>query len=61
MPKYECPNCQGVFCGWAIKYKYKNRCPGCGGELREVFSDDQKYPDNRKHKENIEEISNIRL
>ena len=42
MPKYECPKCNQFFCGWVMKYKYKNKCPVCGGELREV------YPDNKE-------------
>ena len=42
MPKYECPKCKGVFCGWVMRYKYKGICPVCGGELREV------YPDNKE-------------
>jgi len=40
--KYKCSNCHRVFCGWAVKYKHKNKCPNCGGELREVYSDNKK-------------------
>jgi transcription initiation factor IIE alpha subunit len=42
MPKYLCPKCKGVFCGWVMKYKYKEKCPVCDSELREV------YPDNKE-------------
>lgn len=42
MPKYECPNCRGVFCGWAVKYKYKYKCPVCDGDLREVNSNNKR-------------------
>jgi len=38
MPKYECLNCQGVFYGWGSS----DQCPNCGGELREVYSDNKK-------------------
>ena len=38
MPEYLCPKCKGVFCGWAIKHKYEGRCPKCGSELQEVYS-----------------------
>ncbi|RXG65637.1 hypothetical protein ES695_06885 [Candidatus Atribacteria bacterium 1244-E10-H5-B2] len=41
MQRYKCPKCQGVFCGWSIKYKYNYRCPVCGGELRQI-------PDNKE-------------
>ncbi|MBA7533306.1 hypothetical protein ES705_25541 [subsurface metagenome] len=40
MPRYECPNCHRVSCGWVIKYKYRNKCPGCGGELRRLPDSD---------------------
>ncbi|GAI93384.1 unnamed protein product, partial [marine sediment metagenome] len=30
MPKYLCPKCKGFFCGWVMRYKYKNKCPNCG-------------------------------
>jgi rRNA maturation endonuclease Nob1 len=43
MPRYECPECNKVFCGWVMKYKYKNKCPVCGGELREVYDDNKKF------------------
>jgi len=42
MPRYLCPKCQKFFCGWSVKYKLKNKCPNCGGELREV-SNNKKY------------------
>ncbi|GAI79357.1 unnamed protein product [marine sediment metagenome] len=42
MPEYLCPKCRGVFCGWSVKHKYKEKCPNCGGELREV-SNNKKY------------------
>jgi len=42
MPIYLCQNCHRVFCGWAVKYKHKNKCPNCGGELQEVYSDNKK-------------------
>jgi len=46
MLKYECPNCHRVFCGWAVKYKLKYKCPVCGGELEEVYSNNK--ADNKK-------------
>ena len=46
MPKYLCPKCKGVFCGWVMRYKYKGICPVCGGELREVYPDNK--TDNKK-------------
>lgn len=42
MPKYECPKCNKVFCGWSVKYKYKNKCPNCGSDLRKVNSNSQR-------------------
>jgi len=42
MQRYLCAKCQGVFCGWAVIYRLKYKCPVCGGELREV-SDNKKY------------------
>jgi hypothetical protein len=48
MPRYECPECNKVFCGWAVEYKYKNKCPLCGGELKEVFSNNSNNQDFRK-------------
>ncbi|MBA7637485.1 hypothetical protein ES703_45130 [subsurface metagenome] len=42
MPEYLCPKCKGVFCGWAVRYKLKYKCPKCGSELQEV------YPDNKE-------------
>ena len=41
MPKYECPKCQKIFCGWVMRYRYKQKCPDCGGELQEVYSNNQ--------------------
>ncbi|MBA7541780.1 hypothetical protein ES705_34096 [subsurface metagenome] len=41
MPKYLCPGCKGIFCGWSVKYKYKNKCPVCGGELEEAYSNNK--------------------
>jgi len=62
MPKYLCPKCKGVFCGWSVKYKYKEKCPNCGGELREVYPDNK---DSRKvegsHKEAPEVYSGVIL
>lgn len=43
MPRYLCPKCQGVFCGWAVRYKLKNRCPNCGSRLKEIHSNNKKY------------------
>ena len=42
MPKYLCPKCNKIFCGWVMRYKYKGICPVCGSELEEV------YPDNKE-------------
>ncbi|MBA7548911.1 hypothetical protein ES705_41379 [subsurface metagenome] len=53
MPKYLCPKCQGVFFGWAMKYKYKNKCPDCGGELRKIpFNNKKLQKVIRDHKRN---------
>jgi hypothetical protein len=41
MSKYLCPKCKGIFCGWVMKYRYKNKCPDCGSELQEVYSNNQ--------------------
>ena len=41
MPKYLCPKCKGVFCGWVMKYKYKEKCPDCGSDLQEVYDDNR--------------------
>ncbi len=41
MPVYKCLNCHQVAFGWAMKYKYKNKCPDCGGELQEVYDDNR--------------------
>ncbi|MBA7561482.1 hypothetical protein ES695_10960 [Candidatus Atribacteria bacterium 1244-E10-H5-B2] len=42
MPEYLCPKCRGVFCGWVMRYRYKQKCPVCGSELQEV-SNNKKY------------------
>ncbi|MQY75791.1 MAG: hypothetical protein GH148_09780 [Clostridia bacterium] len=47
MQRYKCSKCQKVFCGWAVKYKHKNKCPDCGGELRQI-SNNKKYRKYRK-------------
>ena len=51
MPEYLCPGCKGVFCGWAMRYKYKNKCPVCGGELEEVYSNNK--ADNKKFRRSL--------
>jgi len=43
MQRYKCSNCNKVFCGWAVKYKLKYKCPVCGGELR-VIPSNKKIP-----------------
>jgi len=43
MPKYLCPKCKGVFCGWVMRYKYKQKCPVCGSELEEVYDDNREF------------------
>jgi len=43
MPKYLCPKCKGVFCGWSVKHKYKEKCPNCDSELQEVYDDNQEF------------------
>ncbi|GAI71954.1 unnamed protein product [marine sediment metagenome] len=48
MQRYKCSNCQGVFCGWAVRYKLKYKCPVCGSELKKEV-----YPDNRKLQKNL--------
>jgi rRNA maturation endonuclease Nob1 len=56
MQKYKCSDCQGVFCGWAIIiYKYKNKCPVCGGELREISNNKESRKVERYHKEDSED------
>jgi hypothetical protein len=37
LQRYLCPKCQGVFCGWAVS----DKCPNCGGKLREVYSNNK--------------------
>ncbi len=51
MPEYLCPKCRGVFCGWVMKYKYKNKCPVCGSELEEVYSNNK--TDNKKFRRDM--------
>jgi len=41
MSEYLCPECNKVFCGWVMRYRYKNKCPDCGSELQEVYSNNQ--------------------
>ena len=48
MPRYECLECNKVFCGWSVKYKLKYKCPNCGSELKEVFSDNSNNQNFRK-------------
>lgn len=55
MPKYECPKCHRIFCGWAIKYKYKNRCPNCSNELREISDNEESRKVEGYHKEDSED------
>ncbi|MBA7532365.1 hypothetical protein ES705_24591 [subsurface metagenome] len=43
MQSYKCSNCKDVFCGWAVRYKLKYKCPNCGGELRAVPFNNKKY------------------
>ncbi|GAH99094.1 unnamed protein product [marine sediment metagenome] len=49
--EYECPECNKVFCGWVMRYRYKNKCPVCGGELREIPSN--KQTDNKKFRRGL--------
>ena len=55
MPRYECPKCNKVFCGWCMKYKYKNKCPVCGGELRQISNDRKSRKAEGYHKEDPED------
>ena len=50
MPRYECPECHRVFCGWAMKYKYKNKCPDCGSELRQISNKKESRKGEGYHK-----------
>ncbi|MBA7512982.1 hypothetical protein ES705_04991 [subsurface metagenome] len=59
MPKYLCSKCQGVFFGWAMKYKYKNKCPDCGSELEEVYSNN-KTGNKRLRRDSLAKILKIR-
>ncbi|MBA7667488.1 hypothetical protein ES703_75577 [subsurface metagenome] len=53
MPAYKCLNCHQIAFGWAMKYKYKNKCPDCGGELREIpFNNKKLQKVIRDHKRN---------
>jgi len=55
MPRYECPKCNKVFCGWVMKYKYKEKCPVCGGELREISNNKESRKEAGYHKEDSED------
>ncbi|MBA7483361.1 hypothetical protein ES705_36432 [subsurface metagenome] len=59
MPEYKCLNCKGIFCGWVMKYRYKNKCPDCGNELEEVYSNN-KTGDKRLRKDPIAKILKTR-
>lgn len=50
MPRYECPKCNKVFCGWCVKYKYKNKCPVCGSELRQISNNKESRKGEGIHK-----------
>jgi len=60
MSKYECLNCHKVFCGWSVKWKYKFKCPNCGGELREA-SNKEKSQKSRRYPKGGSEISRYRV
>ncbi|GAH19500.1 unnamed protein product [marine sediment metagenome] len=52
MQRYKCSNCNKVFCGWAVRYKLKYKCPVCGGELKkEVYPDNE--TGNKKFQKNL--------
>ncbi|MBA7500859.1 hypothetical protein ES704_03633 [subsurface metagenome] len=51
MPKYLCPKCKGVFCGWVMRYRYKYKCPVCGSELEEIYPDNK--ADNKKFRRSL--------
>ncbi|GAI67719.1 unnamed protein product [marine sediment metagenome] len=51
MQRYKCSNCQGVFCGWSVIYKLKYKCPVCGGELKEIPSNNE--TGNKKFQKNL--------
>jgi len=55
MTKWECLECHKIFCGWAIKYKYKYKCPLCGGKLREVSNNKESRKVEAYHKEDPED------
>jgi len=59
MPEYLCPKCKGVFCGWVMKYKYKNKCPDCGSELEKVYSNN-KTGNKRFRRDPIVKLSKTR-
>ena len=48
MQIYKCPKCQGIFCGWSVKYKLKYKCPNCGGKLKKVDPGNKEYKKYRK-------------
>ncbi|GAI73357.1 unnamed protein product [marine sediment metagenome] len=54
MQRYLCPKCNEIFCGWSIKYKYKGRCPVCGGELRKISDNKESRKVEGYHKEDPE-------
>jgi len=59
MPRYLCPKCKGIFCGWVMRYRYKNKCPVCGSELEEIYSNNK--ADNKKFRRDpIAKILKIR-
>jgi len=51
MSRYECLNCHKIFCGWAVRYKLKYKCPNCGGELRGISNNKESRKAERYHKE----------
>ena len=60
MPEYLCPKCKGFYCGWVMRYRYKSKCPNCGSELEEVYSNNKtgnkkvrRYPVVKVSKKNL--------
>ncbi|MBA7484686.1 hypothetical protein ES707_20216 [subsurface metagenome] len=51
MSRYKCSNCQKVFCGWAVRYKLKYKCPVCGSELEEIYPNNK--ADNKKFRRDL--------
>ncbi len=51
MSRYKCLNCRKVFCGWAVRYKLKYKCPVCGGKLEEIYSNNK--ADNKKFRRDL--------